>query len=155
MHDKPIWHLISVEDALKSLGTDAAAGLSAEAATQRLAASGPNIIVESSQRGAFSIFFHQFTDFMILVLLVAALISGVIGEWQDTVAILVIVVLNALVGAVQEYRAVRAVAALRMMSAPEAKVVRDAGTLVCPAADLVPGDLVILGPGNVVRQICA
>jgi len=150
MNETPVWHLLSSEDALRTLDSDASVGLSADAAAERLAAAGPNIIIESARRSVFDIFLHQFTDFMILVLLVAALISGMIGEWPDTIAILVIVVLNALVGAVQEYRAERAVAALRMMSAPEAKVVREGGTFACPAAELVPGDLVILEAGNVV-----
>jgi len=150
MNDTPTWHLLSPEDTLQAMGTDPVVGLSVEAAAERLAASGPNVIVDSARRTGFNIFLHQFTDFMILVLLAAALISGVIGEWQDTVAILVIVVLNAVVGAVQEYRAERAVAALRMMAAPEAQVLRGGGTLACPAAELVPGDLVILEAGNVV-----
>jgi Ca2+-transporting ATPase len=87
---------------------------------------------------------------MILVLLVAAVISGVVGELRDTIAILVIVLLNAVVGAIQEYRAQRAVAALRQMAAPEASVVRDGETKKITATQVVPGDVVILEAGDVV-----
>jgi Ca2+-transporting ATPase len=92
----------------------------------------------------------QFADFMIIVLLVAALISGFIGEPQDTIAILVIVLLNAVIGTVQEFRAERAIAALREMAAPEARVLRDGKTVTLDAAELVPGDVVLLDAGNVV-----
>ena len=82
--------------------------------------------------------------------LLAALISGFIGEPQDTIAILVIVLLNAIIGAVQEFRAQRAVAALREMAAPEAQVLRDGQTVTLAALELVPGDVVLLEAGNIV-----
>ena len=84
-------------------------------------------------------FLGQFADFMILVLLGAAVVAGLVGEPQDTVAILVIVALNAVIGAVQEYRAERAVAALRRMAAPEAAVVRDGTRRTVPARGLCCG----------------
>ena len=87
---------------------------------------------------------------MILVLLAAALISGVVGDAQDTITILVIVVLNAVIGTAQEYRAERAVAALRTMAAPDARVLRDGAAVTVAAAELVPGDIVLLEAGNVV-----
>ena len=92
----------------------------------------------------------QFTDFMILVLLVAAVISGAIGDVKDTLAIVVIVVLNAVIGFVQEFRAERAMAALKQMAAGNARVVRGDEVLTVPATELVPGDLVLLEAGNVV-----
>jgi len=92
----------------------------------------------------------QFADVMILVLLAAAVISGFIGDPQDTIAILVIVLLNAVIGTVQEYRAERAVAALREMAAPEARVLRDGELVNLPASGLVTGDVVQLEAGNVV-----
>jgi Ca2+-transporting ATPase len=95
-------------------------------------------------------FFAQFADFMILVLLAAALISGFIGEPMDTLAILVILVLNALIGAVQEFRAERAVAALRRLAVPQASVLRDGRQQTIDGATLVPGDLVILESGSLV-----
>ena len=95
-------------------------------------------------------FVAQFTDFMILVLIGAAVISGLIGDVVDTIAIVAIVVLNAVVGFVQEYRAERAMEALKAMAAPTATVLRDDATTVVPAAELVPGDLVLLEAGAIV-----
>ncbi len=125
-------------------------GLSTEQAQKRLAEHGPNAIIEKRRRSLLSILLGQFADFMIIVLLLAALISGFIGEPQDTIAILVIVLLNAIIGSVQEFRAERAVAALRKMSAPEAYVLRDAQAVTLAAAELVPGDVVMLEAGNIV-----
>ena len=125
-------------------------GLTTEQAKKRLTEHGPNAIIEKKRRSLLSILLGQFADFMIVVLLVAALISGFIGEPQDTIAILVIVLLNAIIGTVQEFRAERAVAALQKMAAPEAHVLRDAQAVTLVAAELVPGDVVMLEAGNIV-----
>ena len=90
-------------------------------------------------------FFAQFRDFMILVLLTAAAISGVVGDLKDTIVIGTLVLLNAVIGFVQEYRAERAMAALRALSAAVATVLRDDRPQRIPAAQIVPGDLVLLG----------
>jgi Ca2+-transporting ATPase len=95
-------------------------------------------------------FFGQFADFMILVLLAAALISGFIGEPMDTLAILVILMLNAVIGTVQEFRAERAVAALRRLAVPQVNVLRDDHQQTVKGATLVPGDLVILETGSLI-----
>jgi Ca2+-transporting ATPase len=95
-------------------------------------------------------FLDQFTDFMILVLLVAAVISGLIGEAKDTIAIVVIVVLNAVIGFIQEYRAERAMEALKAMAAPTATAMRDGGITAIPASALVPGDVVRIEAGDIV-----
>ncbi len=95
-------------------------------------------------------FLDQFRDFMIVVLIIAAIISGVIGEATDTIAIIVIVVLNAVIGFVQEYRAEKAMELLKKMSAQTALVLRDGELAHLPAAQLVPGDIVILEAGNIV-----
>jgi len=92
----------------------------------------------------------QFTDLMIVVLIGAAVVSGLIGDLADTVAIIVILVLNGLIGFVQEYRAERAIAALKKMAATSARVVRDDAAQTVPATALVPGDVVLLEAGNVV-----
>ena len=144
------WHLLSPEEAVGRLDSDADRGLGQADAASRLAGIGPNTIAEAVRRTPFGILYRQFTDFMIVVLLAAAVIAGFIAELQDTIAILVIVVLNAVIGAVQEYRAERAVAALRMLATPTAQVVRDGTPLTCPATELVPGDRVLLEAGNVV-----
>ncbi|MBT8492543.1 MAG: HAD-IC family P-type ATPase, partial [Deltaproteobacteria bacterium] len=144
------WHGLSVDDAVTRLRANAERGLSAQQAAERLHESGPNLLAEGRRRSLLTMFFSQFADFMILVLLAAALISGFIGEPMDTLAILVILLLNAVIGAVQEYRAERAVAALRRMAAPQANVVRDGRQQTVEATSLVPGDLVVLESGSLV-----
>ena len=105
------WYRLTVEEVVAHLHTDAERGLAVHDAAERLRESGPNALAEGHRRTLPTMFFGQFADFMILVLLAAALISGFIGEPMDTIAILVILVLNAVIGAVQEFRAERAVAA--------------------------------------------
>ena len=144
----PPWHTRSVSRTLEALGSDAVAGLTGDEARSRLEETGPNRLAEVRRRSLAKMFLGQFRDFMILVLLGAALISGMVGEPVDTLAILVIVLLNAIIGAVQEYRADRALAALRAMAAPEARVVRDGEQRSLPTEELVPGDLVLLEAGD-------
>ncbi len=144
------WHCLPADEAVARLGTDAEAGLDPDEAARRLGEVGPNLVAQGRRRSLAAMLLGQFADFMILVLLGAAAVSGLVGEPQDTIAILVIVVLNAVIGAVQEHRAERAVAALRRMAAPEAQVRRGGELLTCPARNLVPGDLVLLEAGNVV-----
>jgi Ca2+-transporting ATPase len=145
---RPVWHQLSPDEAVTLLNSNANDGLSSEQARLRLAEVGPNALPEGKRRSPLMILVGQFADLMILVLLAAALISGFIGEPMDTVAILVILMLNAIIGAVQEFRAERAVAALRQMSAPQAAVRREGRQLTLDAATLVPGDLVLLESGN-------
>ena len=146
---QPAWHSIESDDVLLRLDSSAT-GLTTEEAVKRLTQYGPNALPEKHRRSLPIILLRQFSDFMIVVLLLAALISGFIGEPLDTIAILVIVLLNAVLGATQEYRAERAIAALRKMAAPMAQVLRDARAVTLAAADLVPGDVVMLEAGNVV-----
>lgn len=147
--EQPDWHCLDTEDVLQQLESSAT-GLTTAEAEKRLAEHGPNRVPEKRKRSLLNILLGQFTDFMIVVLLLAALISGFVGEPQDTIAILVIVFLNAIIGATQEVRAARAVAALREMAAPEAHVLRDAQVVTLATVELVPGDVVILEAGNVV-----
>jgi Ca2+-transporting ATPase len=143
------WHQEAVEAALAGLGTSRA-GLGPAEAVRRLAEHGPNALAEARPRTALGMLAGQFTDFMILVLLGAAVVSGLVGDVEDTIAIVAIVLLNAVVGFVQEYRAERAMEALKAMAAPTATVVRDGRTAVMPAAEVVPGDVVLLEAGRVV-----
>jgi Ca2+-transporting ATPase len=145
----PKWWTLSTKDVLQNLDSKPE-GLSSKDAQQRLSEHGPNSIPEKKQSTLIVILLKQFSDFMIIVLLLAALISGFIGELADTLAILFIVLLNACIGAVQEYRADRAVAALRKMSAPNALVLRDTAVITVAATELVQGDVIILEAGNIV-----
>jgi Ca2+-transporting ATPase len=137
-------------EVLRGLTVDPVHGLTATEATARLTQHGPNVLIEGRRRGPLRMFLDQFTDFMIVVLLVAAVVSGVIGDVTDTVVILVIVGLNAVIGFIQEYRAEAAIAALRQLAAPLARVLRDGRSHSIPAQELVPGDIVLLDAGAVV-----
>lgn len=143
------WHSIEAESVLAQLESSNT-GLKSAEAIQRLSAYGPNSLPEKHRRSLWVLLLRQFTDLMILVLLFAALISAFIGEPQDTIVILVIVLLNAIIGGVQEFRAENAVAALRQMAAPEARVLRDGRAKTVTATELVPGDVVLLEAGNIV-----
>jgi Ca2+-transporting ATPase len=147
---KPFWHARSAEAVLGYLHADREHGLSRDSVQRRLQQHGRNEIRTAAGRGPWRIVLGQFSDFMIIVLVVAALISGIVGDAQDAAAIVVIVLLNAVIGAVQEYRAERAVAALREMAPPEAQVQRDGVIQTIPASDVVPGDIARLEAGRIV-----
>ncbi|HSR01793.1 MAG TPA: HAD-IC family P-type ATPase, partial [Methylophilaceae bacterium] len=144
------WHTLSVDEAAQQLETKLEEGLSAEQIAERIAKHGLNTLSEKRKRSAWGMLFKQFSEFMIVVLIVAAVISGFIGDLGDTIFIIVIVILNAIVGFVQEYRAERAMAALKHMSESSARVLRDGKVETINASELVPGDIVLLEAGNVV-----
>jgi Ca2+-transporting ATPase len=142
------WHCKSIEDTFQTLGSSKQ-GLSIEEVRNRLLSYGPNKIKEVKKRTVLGMVLDQFKDFMILVLIAAAIVSGIIGEPKDTVAILVIVILNAVIGFVQEYRAEKAIEALKMMAAQVATVIRDGEPTSISAHEIVPGDIVLLEAGNI------
>ncbi|HEY6871576.1 MAG TPA: cation-translocating P-type ATPase [Geobacteraceae bacterium] len=144
-----VWHRKTVAEAVAALHSSPT-GLAAAEAEQRLAENGRNELQEQPRQSPFTMFLAQFRDFMIVVLIVAAVIAGIMGEWTDTVVIMAIVLLNAVLGFVQEYRAERAMEGLRQMAAPTATVLRDGEPVPVPAALVVPGDVVLLEAGNVV-----
>jgi Ca2+-transporting ATPase len=143
------WHRLSREASLERLASRTA-GLSHEESAQRRAEHGPNVLVEAPPRSRWALFAAQFADYMILVLLGAALIAGLVGDIADALVIAAIVVLNAVIGFVQEYRAERAMAALKAMAAPVATVIRGGAPHLEPAAHLVPGDVVHVEAGAIV-----
>jgi Ca2+-transporting ATPase len=147
---EPDWHCLSPEAATHRLETEPGSGLSEAAAAERREKFGPNELRETQRRNPLVTFLSQFADFMIVVLLAAAVVAGIIGDPVDAVAILVIVFLNAVIGFVQEYRAERAIAALKQMAAPTAQVVRQGDIRNIAAREVVPGDIVLLEAGNVV-----
>lgn len=147
--DAPLWHALSAPDLAQRLTVDPLVGLSAGEAARRIAQYGLNEIRERPPRLLWRMFLDQFTDFMILVLIAAAIISGIIGEPPDAIAIVVIVLLNGVIGFVQEYRAERAVAALKLLAASTARVRRGGQVTEISALQLVPGDVVLLEAGNV------
>jgi Ca2+-transporting ATPase len=144
------WHALAGQDVAEKFGVNPGTGLSAQTATDRLSRRGANAIREKPPRALWRMFVDQFTDFMILVLIAAAVVSGVIGDVKDTLAIVVIVLLNAVIGFIQEVRAERAMAALKKMAGTGALLLRDGQRQLVPASQIVPGDIVLLEAGNVV-----
>ncbi|MFM9059023.1 MAG: cation-translocating P-type ATPase [Planctomycetaceae bacterium] len=144
------WHAVVAMDVAARLATDPDRGLAAAEAARRLAASGPNVLREAPAEPWWRRFVRQFREFVIGLLLVAAGISAALGDLADAAAILAIVLVNAVIGFVQEQRAARALAALERLAAPAARVVRDGLPLVVPARDVVPGDRIELAAGDAV-----
>ena len=143
------WWQSSIQDVFKNLSTSQQ-GLADDSAKSRLTEVGPNELIEKKRKPPLTIFLNQFKDFMIVVLLAAAIIAGIAGDLTDTLIIVVIVVLNAIVGFVQENKAEEAMEALKKISALHAHVRRNGSRVTLPAAELVPGDMVELEAGNVV-----
>ena len=135
------WHARPVTEIGAALGTDLGRGLQPEEARARLAQEGANELRRGKGVSPWAIFAGQFGSLVIWVLIGAAAVSALLGELVDGVAIIAIVVLNAIIGFAQEYRAERAVAALARLAAPRARVVRDGEALILPAAEVVRGDL--------------
>jgi Ca2+-transporting ATPase len=145
----PPWHRMPVEAVFDTLGSSRE-GLSVREARRRLDALGPNILVEAPRPGVAGMFLRQFADFPILMLLAAAAVAAVVGETVDAAAIGAILLLNAVIGLVQEYRAERAYDALRNLAAPTATVLREGRSAVIPAAELACGDVVRIEAGGIV-----
>ncbi|WP_455365914.1 calcium-translocating P-type ATPase, PMCA-type, partial [Kaarinaea lacus] len=144
------WYLLSSEQAAAKLDVDHARGLDREEVDNRQDRYGPNAIVTKEGRGIGHILLAQFSDFMIIVLIAAAVVSGLVGEPEDAIAIVVIIMLNAVIGFVQDYRAEKALEALKKLAAPTATVKRAGHILTVPASELVPGDVVLLQDGDLV-----
>lgn len=144
----PLWHASDAESLAQAHGVDLTLGLAETEAQARSLRHGANELQAQTLRSPWSLLLEQFRDFMVLVLLAAAVISGVVGDLTDTVVILVIVVLNAGIGFAQAWRADQALAALRQLAAAQATVLRDGVPRSVPASALVPGDVVLLEAGN-------
>jgi Ca2+-transporting ATPase len=144
------WYRQEAAAVLTSLQADAVAGLTAAEAARRLAEYGPNTLTEQGRISPWRILWEQFTGIMVVILIIAAVFSLFLGDYQDTLVILAIVVLNALLGFQQEYRAEQALATLKKLAVPQVRARRDGQVCEIPAAELVPGDLVLLEAGNLV-----
>ena len=153
------WHSLGVSETTTALGSDLQRGLTEAEVRKRQAQFGPNELQEASRRTLWQMLLDQFNQFLVLILIVAAVVSAVIGwseyqhrgntsEFVDAAAIMAIVIFNAILGVVQEGRAKEAMAALKKMSAPNAHVLRSGHLITVPSRDLVPGDVVILETGN-------
>ncbi|MFO7675285.1 MAG: cation-translocating P-type ATPase [bacterium] len=144
----PAWHQLPPEAALARLGSSRERGLGAEDAARRLAESGPNALVERGMKSPWLMLLEQFTSVMVVILIAAAAISLVLHETTDAIVIGVIVVLNALLGFFQEYRAEKAMQALKRLAVPVVRVRRDGRVVELSSRELVPGDVVLLEAGS-------
>lgn len=148
------WYQVEPQAAVKELGSSAATGLSKIEAARRLSEFGRNELTESGIKSPWLIFLDQMKELMVIILIIAAVISALLGDYSDAIAIGAIVVLNAILGFSQEYRAEKAMAALKKLAVPSVKVRREGEVGEVSAADLVPGDIVLLEAGNFVGADC-
>ncbi len=148
------WHALDVDATIRELATQTETGLSTDEARRRAAETGPNEIAESGAKSPLLILWEQVSATMVLILLAAAAVAAVVGDLKDAVVILAIVVLFAALGFIQEYRAERAMAALKRLAAPAVRVRRNGHVEEVPARDLVPGDVVLVEAGNLVPADC-
>jgi Ca2+-transporting ATPase len=139
---------LDVDDLARELATDIRHGLSTEEAERRLASIGANELAEGPRASIWQMLARQFASGMIVLLLLAAVVTAFIGDPVDSIAITAVLILNAIVGFVQEFQADRAMSALRRMTSPTATVVRDGEPRQLRAAQVVPGDLVLLAVGD-------
>ncbi|MDX9872715.1 MAG: calcium-translocating P-type ATPase, SERCA-type [Clostridia bacterium] len=144
------WHTLNIEETVNALMSSPQEGLDKREAERRLGLVGYNRLTEKEKISVGAILAAQFTDFMVLVLLAAALISGLLGEWADAVTIFAIILVNAILGFVQEYKAERSLEALKKMTAPAARVIRSGLIISVAAEELVPGDSVLLETGDII-----
>lgn len=142
-----LWYQESRENILQVLKTNSERGLTHKEVEKR-AAQKPNVLEEGQKISPFSIFFKQFTDTMVIVLLFATVISGIIGAMADAVTIMAIVILNAILGFIQEYRAERSLEEIKKLAAPYAWVLRGGKKINIPAQELLPGDIVFIEAGD-------
>ena len=143
-------HGKSIADVVAQFETDPDKGLTQAQALDGLRRYGPNELTEKPRPGFLALLWEQFNNYLVIILVVAALLALALGEYVDAVAILCIVALNAVIGVVQESKAEQALAALKKLAAPNAQVLRDGQQLTLPARELVPGDIVLLEAGNYV-----
>jgi P-type Ca2+ transporter type 2C len=144
------WHCQSAAAIAQKFSGHLDQGLSSEIAGRRLAEVGPNELSEAPRPPFWKLVLQQFQSFLVIMLMVAGAMSALLGDYVEAAAIMAIVLLNALIGVVQESKAEEALAALKKMAAPHASVVRDGTRVIIPSHELVPGDLVILEAGNYV-----
>jgi Ca2+-transporting ATPase len=146
------WHCLETQEVLGKLGVEAAIGLRGAEAEHRLTEFGRNELLQSGMKSSWLILWEQLKALMVLILIAAAIVSVLLGDYRDTIAIGTIVVLNALLGFFEEYRAEKAMVALKKLTVPASKVRRDGEMHEVPAIGLVPGDIVVLEAGSLVRS---
>ena len=155
-----MWHTLSINEVQRKLRTNISKGITEEEAKKRREKYGENKLQEQKKESLFKRFIKQFNDFMIIILIIAAIISAVIAkvegsnDYIDSIIIIAIVILNSIMGVIQEAKAEKSLEALKKMSAPVAKVKRDGKIITIKGTEVVPGDIVILEAGNYVPADC-
>lgn len=140
----------SKEELIKELGANEKQGLTNKVAQEKLAQVGPNALIEGKKKGILEVFLEQFKDLMVIILIVAAVISAFTGNLESTAVIIVVLILNAILGTVQHVKAEKSLEALKSLSAPVAKVLRDGKKQEIAAKDVVPDDILLLEAGDLV-----
>jgi Ca2+-transporting ATPase len=140
------WYKKSFQGISKELGTNAERGLTHEEADKRLEKYGPNELNKRKKESIISKLIHQLKDFMVMILIAASIVSGIVGEISDAIVIIAIVIVNAVLGVIQEGKAEQALAALQKMSSPNARVLRNGSLQIIAAKKLVPGEACLLWP---------
>lgn len=142
------YYKLGIDEIAKSLDSNLTKGLGSDEGSERIVKYGHNALKEAKAVSPFEIFIGQFKDFIVWVLIGAALVSGFLKEWVDAFAIIGIVILNAILGFIQEYRAEKSLAALKKLSSPNSKVIRDGVIAIIPSAEIVPGDIIEVEAGD-------
>ncbi len=135
---------------LTQIKVDPSKGLTDDEVISKREIFGANVLKEKKKKSIFERIFDQFKDFMVIILIIASVVSGLLGEWIDSIVIIAIVIVNAILGIAQEGKAEKAIEALQKMSAPNAKVIRNNKLIIIPASEIVPGDVCILEAGDIV-----
>ncbi len=148
------WYQKTVDEALREFGSNIDRGLDEAEVQQRQGRYGPNQLVDHGGRNPWRIVWEQLTSVMVIILIVAAVISALLGDYKDAAAIAAIVLLNTILGFSQEYRAEKAMAALKKLAVPLTRVIREGKVLEVSATTLVPGDMILLEEGNLVPADC-
>lgn len=144
------WHEKTLQDIVSQFKADLVLGLTEAEAVRRLKEVGPNLLDKQKRTSPLVIFLQQFSNIIIWVLLGAVVVSFLLGEKADAIAIFAIVILNAIIGFALEYRADRAILALQQMAAPKATVLRDGYAKLIAASDIVPGDVILFESGDLI-----
>ena len=142
------WHALEADETLAQFDTPVDSGLSSQEAAKRIEQYGPNQLAAAPPTTIWQMLWEQFNNFVVILLIIAAVISALLGDYVEAGAIIAIVILNAVLGIVQERRAEQALAALQELAAPEANIIRDGHRITVQAQQLVPGDIVFLEAGN-------
>jgi Ca2+-transporting ATPase len=144
------WHALGTDETIAQFDTPPDSGLSSQEAAKRIERYGPNQLAEAPPTTIWQMLWEQFNNFVVILLIIAAVISALLGDYVESGAIIAIVILNAVLGIVQERRAEQALAALQELAAPDANILRDGHRITLQAQQLVPGDIVFLESGNYV-----